>query len=402
MLKEECQSLQLQQDSTNTQLETVKNELKEESRLRLYVQKEGQEFKEQAMKAREEIAVLHDKFFQDVASQNTVLKEARELHVAAMNQCEALQDEILRLREDHSAELQDLAERAGKEADYNVNLMNKMDNTLHQHDHLYMEEINKLHMRLSEESQQKEDALREMERQRSLALTAEENWLREKDAHEQALKNTAGLTAEMHSLQIEVEKLMKQLSRVKKSHAGELEELEKIVLYHKEIASRADQEKLDFTAERKQLVENIRLLEEKGRVLEKKLELERLQFSETVQNELMKATRDRTTRAYAALAMLERVVIIHIVRSLARSAGCSTLWSRIERPQILMLAGVIGSKPSVPHDIVRAEFGASPMVVEALFQIVGYLHRLRDMRADRLPPLVLEAFRELADSGAQR
>ncbi|KAI5078326.1 hypothetical protein GOP47_0005997 [Adiantum capillus-veneris] len=218
MLKEECQSLQLQQDSTNNQLE--------------------------------EIAVLQNKFFQDVSAQSGVLKEAREMHAVAMNQCEALQDEILRLREEHSSELRDLADRAGKEADYNHSLMNKMDNTLHEHDHLYMEEINKLHMRLSEESQEKEDALREIERQRLLALTAEENWLREKDAHEQALKNIAALTSEMHSLQIETEKLMKQLSRVKKSHAGELEELEKIIMYHKEIATRADQEKLDFTAER--------------------------------------------------------------------------------------------------------------------------------------------------------
>ncbi|MCO5549974.1 hypothetical protein L7F22_003451 [Adiantum nelumboides] len=63
---------------------------------------------------------------------------------------------------------------------------------------------------------------------------------------------------------------------------------------------------------------------------------------------------------------------------------------------------MIRSKPSVPHDIVRAEFGTPPMVVEALFQIVEYLHRLRDMRAYRLPRMALEASRGLADSGGQR
>ncbi|MCO5546787.1 hypothetical protein L7F22_000223 [Adiantum nelumboides] len=77
-------------------------------------------------------------------------------------------------------------------------------------------------------------------------------------------------------------------------------------------------------------------------------------------------------------------------------------WSRLEKPQILLLARMIRSKPSVPHDIVRAEFGAPPMVVEALFQKVGYLHRLRDMRADRLPRIALEASCGLADSGDQR
>jgi hypothetical protein len=46
----------------------VKNELKEESRLRIYVQKESQEFKEQATKAREvcKDATLHSIFIQKV------------------------------------------------------------------------------------------------------------------------------------------------------------------------------------------------------------------------------------------------------------------------------------------------------------------------------------------------
>jgi hypothetical protein len=43
----------------------VKNELKEESRLRIYVQKESQEFKEQATKARKvcKDAILHSILF---------------------------------------------------------------------------------------------------------------------------------------------------------------------------------------------------------------------------------------------------------------------------------------------------------------------------------------------------
>ncbi|MCO5602246.1 hypothetical protein L7F22_056374 [Adiantum nelumboides] len=75
-------------------------------------------------------------------------------------------------------------------------------------------------------------------------------------------------------------------------------------------------------------------------------------------------------------------------------------WSKLERP--LLLARMIRSKPSVPHDIVRAEFSTPPMVVEALFQTVGYLHRMRGMRADRLPRLALEASRGIAESGDER
>ncbi|MCO5574914.1 hypothetical protein L7F22_028709 [Adiantum nelumboides] len=138
---------------------------------------------------------------------------------------------------------------------------------------------------------------------------------------------------------------------------------------------------------------------------------------------MAKATWDRTTRAYAALAMLERgchkthlqeprtkgwlfntlVTPALLYAAPVWTPGLSKqVWSRLERPQILLLARMIRSKPSVPHDIMRAEFGAPPMVVEALFQTVGYLHRLRDMRADRLPRIALEASRGLADSGDQR
>ena len=68
-----------------------------------------------------------------------------------------------------------------------------------------------------------------------------------------------------------------------------------------------------------------------------------------------------------------------------------------------MLSRMIRSKQSVPpHDILRAEFDASPMIVEALFQKIGYLHRLRGMRAYRLLRLAMAASRELAETGDQR
>ena len=103
---------------------------------------------------------------------------------------------------------------------------------------------------------------------------------------------------------------------------------------------------------------------------------------------MAQAARDRLTRGYAALAMLEgqchqahfqephmkgwlfdTLVTLALMYAavvwaprLSRSS-----WTQLERPQIMMMSRMIRSKPSMPHDIVRAEFVAPPMVVEALF-----------------------------------
>ena len=64
-----------------------------------------------------------------------------------------------------------------------------------------------------------------------------------------------------------------------------------------------------------------------------------------------------------------------------------------------MLSRMIRSKPSVPHDIIRAEFATPPMLVEALFQVCSFIHRIRDMDPDRLSHRAFEASRQLAEGG---
>ncbi|MCO5563476.1 hypothetical protein L7F22_017118 [Adiantum nelumboides] len=49
-----------------------------------------------------------------------------------------------------------------------------------------------------------------------------------------------------------------------------------------------------------------------------------------------------------------------------------------------MLSRLIRGKPSVPHDIIRAELATPPMLVEALFQIVCFIQRVRQLSPDRL------------------
>ena len=65
----------------------------------------------------------------------------------------------------------------------------------------------------------------------------------------------------------------------------------------------------------------------------------------------------------------------------------------------MMLARMIRSKPSIPHNIVKAEFAAPPMVVETLFQTVTLLHRLRELLPERLACRAFESSRQLAEEG---
>ena len=135
---------------------------------------------------------------------------------------------------------------------------------------------------------------------------------------------------------------------------------------------------------------------------------------------MTQAARDRLTRGYAALGALERqchqahfqeprtkgwlfdtlVTPALMYSSSVWGPGLTdAIWNQIERPQVLMLAKMIRSKPSVPHDIVRAEFAAPPMVIEALFQTVTFLHRLRELPPERLTRRAFESSRQLAEEG---
>ena len=74
-----------------------------------------------------------------------------------------------------------------------------------------------------------------------------------------------------------------------------------------------------------------------------------------------------------------------------------------------MFARMIRSKPSVPHQIILAEFGASPLQLDAAFHAITYLHRARDFSSSsdgrlrlRLPWLALSSSMALSAEGDQR
>ena len=135
------------------------------------------------------------------------------------------------------------------------------------------------------------------------------------------------------------------------------------------------------------------------------------------------AATDRLTRGYAALATLERrchqahfqeprtkgwLFDTLVTPALMYAAAVwapgltETQWRQVERPQICMISRLLRSKRTVPHDIVRAELAAPPMVVEALFQTVCFIQRMRELPADRLTRMAFDAAIQISESGYDR
>ena len=71
----------------------------------------------------------------------------------------------------------------------------------------------------------------------------------------------------------------------------------------------------------------------------------------------------------------------------------------MERPLVTMTAKMIRCKASVPHDIIQAEMGATPIVVEALTRAMAFIHSLWRLPHQRYARLALESSRQLASSG---
>ena len=75
------------------------------------------------------------------------------------------------------------------------------------------------------------------------------------------------------------------------------------------------------------------------------------------------------------------------------------MWMQLERSLVTMLSRQLRSKSIVPHDIIRAEFTLPPMLVETLFQLVVFIHRIHSQPHDRISHQAFEASRLLYESG---
>jgi len=133
---------------------------------------------------------------------------------------------------------------------------------------------------------------------------------------------------------------------------------------------------------------------------------------------MAQAARDRLTTGYAALAMLEKmpsgtlsgtphqgVAFRHSGDTCydvcCRGMGSRSIISHMDPSRettICMISRLIRNKPTVPHDVVRAELVTPPMLVEALFQTVCFIQRVRELPADRLTRRAFEASRQLSET----
>ena len=80
-------------------------------------------------------------------------------------------------------------------------------------------------------------------------------------------------------------------------------------------------------------------------------------------------------------------------------SGSTDGWRCMERPLVCMISRMIRAKASVPHDIIRPELAASPIVVEALTKSVSFIHSIWDLPSHRYARLALESSRQLALQG---
>ena len=76
------------------------------------------------------------------------------------------------------------------------------------------------------------------------------------------------------------------------------------------------------------------------------------------------------------------------------------MWMQLERSLVTMLSRQLRIKSTIPRDIIRVEFSLPPMLVEALLQLVVFIHRnLHSQPHDRISHQAFEASRLLYESG---
>ena len=71
--------------------------------------------------------------------------------------------------------------------------------------------------------------------------------------------------------------------------------------------------------------------------------------------------------SYGYLITLVTPSLLYGVETWGPSLNKAIHWKYLERPLVSMIACMIRSKASMPHDIIRAEMGATPIITETLF-----------------------------------
>ncbi|KAJ7537169.1 hypothetical protein O6H91_12G101200 [Diphasiastrum complanatum] len=182
-----------------------------------------------------------------------------------------------------------------------MTILKKLEESITSSDHTLKQEVDKMRAEMTSQIKhimmERDEALQELERKKLIAATAEGQLAskekliqQEKEASERVLNShLVAYRTELMALQAESESLRKELMKLKKKHMEELEEYDlalsrKTTVAHKLELAKADLEEKIFllTAEQIQLQEKLKLFEDREKVLEKRIDLDKLRNSEVL------------------------------------------------------------------------------------------------------------------------
>uniref|UniRef100_A0A7I4F785 Uncharacterized protein n=1 Tax=Physcomitrium patens TaxID=3218 RepID=A0A7I4F785_PHYPA len=187
----ELYETQLQKVATDTQLETVRVELKEENLLRKFIEKEAEDLNSQISLSKQQVHDIEEKLTRNEqmvamksSALNSEIMEAREKgHQAQIAEAEArrenkhLKDQIARIQAESKARMEATQERAKTDIDYKISIIKRLEADMAQREVKHNEEMESVSAKLSAQIKKleiaRENAIRESERLNAAVMQLE-------------------------------------------------------------------------------------------------------------------------------------------------------------------------------------------------------------------------------------
>ncbi|XP_024518460.1 leucine-rich repeat-containing protein 45 isoform X2 [Selaginella moellendorffii] len=319
LLKKEKEDTKLEVLEAENHVKALKLELTEEALLRKYADKEANQVKEELYATQQKLARAEEKLAEDarvasstaeahnaaLAEAGKRVKAAEERYDAVVSENISLKDQIACNKNEHLMQLRSVQENAATEQHNAMSNVKRLDFEHRASIEAHAKEVMRMQAEFEAEIKrvngEKEAALREVEALKSMTsalemqFAAKEKALQlEKEQTEQVLQaRVANVKSEMESLQAELDNMRREVSKARKKHTSEIEEYETKIaqsrtLQHRMELAKSDLEERIFalTSDKVQLEEKSKLAEDRERLLEKKMELEKLKYAEQTSGEI--------------------------------------------------------------------------------------------------------------------
>ncbi|XP_024535792.1 leucine-rich repeat-containing protein 45 isoform X1 [Selaginella moellendorffii] len=319
LLKKEKEDTKLEVLEAENHVKALKLELTEEALLRKYADKEANQVKEELYATQQKLAHAEEKLAEDarvasstaeahnaaLAEAGKRVKAAEERYDAVVSENISLKDQIACNKNEHLMQLRSVQENAATEQHNAISNVKRLDFEHRASVEAHAKEVMRMQAEFEAEIKrvngEKEAALREVDALKSMTsalemqFAAKEKALQlEKEQTEQVLlARVANVKSEMESLQAELDNMRREVSKARKKHTSEIEEYETKIaqsrtLQHRMELAKSDLEERIFalTSDKVQLQEKSKLAEDRERLLEKKMELEKLKYAEQTSGEI--------------------------------------------------------------------------------------------------------------------